>query len=183
MENLNFCVSSTSIDENTGSARILIDGHMTVPNECDDPIVELFRPVRMKYKDEIFFIVMVRHKEDGIVCTLFPSNTRNRPLSEFLSTAISVLEGDINSQGMILDYIKVLETYFADKDGLQAYLDRLKKAESVDEEKRVALYASCNSLIKEFVAKIGLTMPSRKALEAKIKKATQKKRTAQKPAG
>lgn len=175
MENTNFCVSSTSIDENTGSARILIDGQMTVPNECDDPIVELFRPVRMKYKEEMFFIVTVKHKEDSIVCTLFPSNTRNRPLDEFLATSISVLEGDINSQGMILDYIKILETYFNDKDGLDAYLKRLKTAETADEEKRMSLYVSCNTLIKEFVTKIGLTMPSRKKVVKPQKTKAQKR--------
>ena len=50
-------ISSTSIDENTGIARIIIEGNITVPHECDNPVIELFRPIRAIYVKEMFFTI------------------------------------------------------------------------------------------------------------------------------
>ena len=155
-----FLISSTSIDECTGTAKLTIEGNIIVPDKCDNPIIELFRPVRNKYKEEIFFVVTTIYKKGSIVCCLFPSNTRNRPIDEFLKTATSVLEGDDNNKGMMLDYVDILEAFFTEKDGLSTYLATLKKAEQADESKKYALYTSCNEIIKTFVTKHGLKMPS-----------------------
>lgn len=170
-----FLISSTSIDEFTGNAQIIIEGQLIVPDKCDNPIIELFRPVRNKYREEMFFVVTTIYKEGSIICCLFPSNTRGRKLEEFLKTANAVLEGDSENKGMILDYVDILERFFEDKDGLDAYLATLKKAETADESKKYALYAHCNEQIKTFVNKIGLTMPSFKK-PAKPKKTKAQKR-------
>ena len=160
MEKNGLLISSTSIDECSGTAKLVIEGNIIVPDKCDNPIIELFRPVRNKYRHELFFVVTTIYKKDNITCCLFPSNTRNRPIDEFLKTAASVLEGDDNNKGMVLDYVDILEAFFTEKDGLNTYLATLKKAEQAEESKKYALYSSCNEIIKNFVTKHGLKMPS-----------------------
>lgn len=169
----NFNISSTSIDENLGTARIIIEGNIPAPRECDDPIVELFRPIRNKYRKRIFFTILTKHTDKIVVCDLVASNSRQRTIEEFLCVAINTLEGGADDgKGVLADYVQVLEQFFKDKDGLSAYLAAVEKAKKLQNGAAATVYAACNDGIKKFVNKIGLTMPSLK----KTKKTKAQKR-------
>ena len=158
MQELN--VSSIAIDENTGIAKIIIDGTLPVPNECDDPIVELFRPIRAKHKEKMFFVISVYHRPDDIVCTILPSNRRNRPQPEFLKIAITLLK-----ERILNDYETLLELFFTEKSGLKRYLENIEKGS----------FEKADNDIKKFVNDVGLEMPSLKKIEKKPKTKAQKR--------
>ena len=182
MEN-NLFISSISYDETTGIARIIIDGHISVPGNCDDPIVELFRPIREKYFGEMVFTIMVKTKNDLTICEITPSNRRNRPLEEFFAVAIKTFEGDTNSNGLIAEYRSLLEKYFSDENGLKAYMGIIGKINKTNEEaNKAAICNEANESIKNFVAKNGLIMPSRKKKLAPPKPAKPRKTRAEKRA-
>ncbi|MBQ3353095.1 hypothetical protein IJG89_01985 [Candidatus Saccharibacteria bacterium] len=149
-------VAATSIDENIGEARVVIEGGtITVPSNTDDPIVELFRPIRAENMDELLFVILVHRAADGrTICSLIPSNKRGRPAEELAAVASKLLKGE---DGVVEKYKKILELYFTSPDGLETYI---KAAQKGDLE-------GCNASIKSFVASRGLKMPSLKKTRAK----------------
>ncbi len=155
-------ISSTSTDDNTGSGRLVIEGQLTVPNECDDPIVELFRPIRATQKDKMFFVVYTNRQEHSITCTLYPSNHKNRPEEVFIKDALGCLKGE---SGILANYKTILELFFTEKTGLELWKKALEKKD----------YNKCNEIIKKFVIDVGLTMPSRKKLPKPKKTKAQKR--------
>ncbi|MBR2753857.1 hypothetical protein IKD82_01710 [Candidatus Saccharibacteria bacterium] len=171
-------ISSTSIDENTGIARIIIEGNITVPHECDNPVIELFRPIRAIYVKEMFFTILFKATPDTIIVTIMPSNRHDRPINEFLSTAIELLEGSDRYPGVIRGYVNMLNDYFCKPAGLQAYLEKIKAIEEADESMKSARIQALNNSIKDFVAEEGLIMPSFKKLPRPKKTKAEKKAAA-----
>lgn len=172
-------ISSISINEKTGTARLIIEGYIPTTDKCDDPIVELFRPIRNKYQKLMHFIILVKHTDDAVICDLYASNKRGRTVEQFVSTAVATLEGGVTGKGIVADYANVLEQYFEDTDGLEKYLANIAKAVKLENGKAAAIYAECDSDVKTFVTKLGLTMPSIKALtnpKPKPKKTKEEKR-------
>ncbi|MBO7718432.1 hypothetical protein J6S37_02995 [Candidatus Saccharibacteria bacterium] len=178
----NYFISSISVEEKLGSARITIEGNIPVPNGCDDPLVELFRPVRLKYFDSnnpdsekkddgIFFTILTNHKENSVVCTLIPSNRRGRTIQVFLSIANKALKGGDGRSGIIADYQMIIEKFFCDSEGLSLYLDATERIEKASEEMKADLCNACDEITKRFVKKNGLKMPSRKKKARKKTKA------------
>lgn len=144
-------ISSTSIDENDGSARIIIEGGtITVPANCDDPIVELFRPIRAENLDKLLFVILTRHYADRIVCTIIPSNKRDRPQEELVAIATKLLKGSSENEGIIKRFETILELYFSEPNGLETYLQSVKDGD----------FENCDESIKSFVADLGMKMPS-----------------------
>lgn len=158
MQELN--ILSTSIDENTGIASIIIEGTIIVPKECDNPIIEIFRPVRLKYSKEMLFTILVTVKNGSISSTIIPSNRRARKIDEFLATAIEILEGNDKYPGMIREYTEILEKYFVSEKGLKTYIKLAEEVEKADNSQKSAKIKKCNDSIKNFVAGEGLIMPS-----------------------
>ena len=158
----NFFISSTSIDETQGSGRLVVEGQLVVPKECDDPIVELFRPIRAAQKDKMLFTVLVNRQVDSTSYTIYPSNHKDKAPDIFVKDALKCLKGD---GGILSNYKALLELYFSEKTGLETYLKYLKQKE----------YDKCNESIKKFVADIGLTMPSLKPVEKPKKTKAQKR--------
>ena len=150
-------ISSTSVDENTGIARIIIEGTIKVPKECDDPIIELFRPIRLIVAEDMLFTVLAKTTNDSIIINLIPSNRRNRKIKEFLSVAIEVLEGSEKYPGVVREYTKLLNNYFEKANGLKRYLEIIEKD---SDELLPSTIKAANDSIKMFVAEEGLTMPS-----------------------
>ncbi len=146
----NLYISSTSIDDNTGTGRLVIEGQLTVPNGCDDPIVELFRPIRATQKDEMLFIVLLGRKENTITASLVPSNHKNRENDVFIKDALKCLKGCPKNAGILDNYRAILELFFSEKTGLETWKKALEKGD----------YSKCNEIIKSFVTDVGLTMPS-----------------------
>lgn len=170
-------ISSVSLDEKSGSVRIIIDGEIPVHHGADDPIVELFRPIRLKYRDEVFFTILTYHRNGCVLCDLIPSNRRDRTVEELLRVSLIALKGDSQNPGVLVEYQKILEKYFFDEDGmgtylsLSAYLDEVN--EDTDEYRMTC--QQINNGIKEFVKNNGLTMPSLKKVK-KPKKTKAEKR-------
>lgn len=158
-------VSSTTIDENTGEAIVTIEGEINLKKGCDDPVVELFRPIRVQHIDTMLFVITVTRHTDNIVCKIFPSNRRRRPQEEFLKVANELLLGNKDEEGIVDEYRTILELYFTEKEGLDSYLKSSKKGDA----------ERCNDEIKKFVKDIGMKMPSRKK-PAKPKKTKAQKR-------
>lgn len=158
MQELN--ILSTSIDENTGIASIIIEGTIKVPKESDNPIVELFRPIRLKYSEDMLFSILVTMKNGSIIATIIPSNRRARKIDEFLATAIEILEGNDKYPGMIREYTEILEDYFLLETGLETYIKLAKEVESADNLTKSAKIKLINDSIKAFVVEEGLIMPS-----------------------
>ena len=158
MQELN--ILSTSIDENTGIASIIIEGTIKIPKECDNPIVELFRPIRLKYSKEMLFTILILARNGSISSTIIPSNRRARKIDEFLATAIEILEGNNKYPGMIREYTEILEKYFISEKGLKTYIKLAEEAEKADNSTKSAKIKKCNESIKSFVAEEGLIMPS-----------------------
>lgn len=158
MQELN--ILSTSIDENTGIASIIIEGTIKVPKECDNPIVELFRPIRLKYSEDMLFTILVTVKTGAVTATIIPSNRRARKIEEFLATAIGILEGNDKYPGMIREYTEILEKYLVSEKGLKTYVKLAEEAEKADNSTKSAKIKKCNDSIKSFVAGEGLIMPS-----------------------
>ncbi|MBR3139122.1 hypothetical protein IKG38_03920 [Candidatus Saccharibacteria bacterium] len=158
-------ISSTCIDENTGEGRLVIEGQLTVPNKCDDPIVELFRPIRKNQEDEMLYIVTLSRHESTITCSLVPSNHKEKEFEVFLKDALKVLKGDSKSAGILDNYKAMLELFFTEKTGLEQWKKALDKGD----------FAKCNEIIKTFVADLGFTMPSMHQPEKQKKTKEQKK--------
>ncbi len=164
-------ISSISTDEISGTGRIVIEGQLTVPNECDDPIVELFRPIRYKQKDKMLFVVLTDRQESSITCTLIASNHKSRPNDVFLKDAIKCLKGgDSENSGILADYTAILELFFTEKSGLKLWEKALQRQD----------YQKCNEIIKNFVSHIGYEMPSRKKPEKKKKSKAEKRASSEK---
>ena len=165
-------ISSISYKENLGTAELVIEGEIPVSDEFDDPIVELFRPIREKHKKDILFAILVFHKQDEntTVCKLVPSNRRNRDESTLLDIANSALKGE---DGIIAEYRQILEAFFSDEKGLNSFVAKVKAAEEAKETNKTALYDECNNTIKDFVEYYGLKMPS---LKPKAKKTRAQKK-------
>lgn len=163
---------SVTFDEDTGNARIIIEGYIPSSAEADDPIVEIFRPIRHNQK-EIHVTIIVYRDRDSVTCTLLPSNSRERPQDEFLKVAKRALKGDTRSGGIISQYLELLDKFFQDEEGLQLYLSKIEQIkETNDGPARTVVCNECNQSIKKFVEKCGLTMPSFK----KVKKTKEQKR-------
>jgi len=150
-------VSSVSFDEKTGTARVIIDGAIPASGKYDDPIVELFRPIREKHINEIRFVILADHDNDRVICTIIPSNCRERDEKTLLSVAKTALQGDF---GILNEYRQILEKFFVDPDGLDLYLAKLQEAGKVDTTRKSELRNECNDCIKAFAEKNGLKMPS-----------------------
>ena len=157
-----YFIASTSIDETQGSARIIIEGHIPAPADYDNPVVELFRPIREKYRKEIFFAIIVSTKNEETVCTLYPSNKRGREISEFIAVALKTLKGDSTSGGILADYTRILNEYISDPEGLETYL-KLAKSQR---------WSETDKATKSFISEHGFVMPS---LKKKKKTKSQKK--------
>ena len=165
-------ISSISLNEKTGSVRIIIDGEIPVHQGVDDPIVELFRPIRLKYRDEVFFTILTYHRKGCVFCDIIPSNRRDRKVEELLRVSLVALKGDSQNSGVLIEYQKILEKYFFEEDGMETYLSLSTYLDEVDEdtdEYRITCQL-INDSIKEFVVNNGLTMPS-------LKKAKKPKKT------
>ncbi len=173
-------IASTTIDENTGNALIYIDGVIAVPKECDDPIVELFRPIRLKYAQDMLFSTYTIKRIDSVIFAINASNGRNRPLEEFLSIATEILEGSERYPGMIREYTEILDHYFSKPTGLEMYLKLAQEVEEANSLTKAAKIKACNDSIKKFVAEQGLVMPSFKM--PRVRKEPKGKKEPKKPA-
>ena len=163
-------VFSSSFDEASASAHVTIEGQIPTPGECDDPIVELFRPIRYQVVQDVFFTIIVKHEKDRITCTILPSNRRNRTPEELMKVTKKALLGSGEEKGVLTQYIDILENFFRDDEGLKAFLDKAKQAAQADGSERSSLCAECNEIIKIFVRKNNLEMPSLRARKAEILK-------------
>lgn len=152
-------ISSESLDRNTGSVKIIIEGTLAVPRNCDDPIVELFRPIRATLKKDMLYTILVTRQCDTISCTLYPSNNNGQDQETFIQDSLKYLPG------ALADYETILNLYFQEKTGLETFRKLVDKGD----------YAKANESIKNFTAEIGLVMPSLKPKE-KIKKTKAQKR-------
>lgn len=163
-------VSARSFDEAMATAHVTIDGQIPTPGECDDPIVELFRPIRYQCVNDVFFTIIVTHKTDCIACTIIPSNRRNRSPKELMDVTRKVLMGDSGHKGVLAEYIDILEKFFRDDEGLKLFLEKAEEATRAEGAERSSLCIECNEIIKMFVRKNNLEMPSlRKRKEALLK--------------
>ncbi len=152
-------ISSTSVDNTEGSARIIIEGRIPSPRQCDDPVVEIFRAIRAKHKDNVLFSVIVARKDDCVICSIYPSNNDSLPTGTFVKRATDILPR------VVCEYEKALIAFFEDESGLDLYR---KNTEG-------ELWAKANEDIKLFVKKMGLEMPSRKKMLEALRKAQEKK--------
>ena len=167
-------VFSSSFDEASASAHVTIEGQIPTPGECDDPIVELFRPIRYQVMQDVFFTIIVTHKTDYITCTILPSNRRNRTPEELIKVTKKALLGNAEEKGVLWQYINILEKFFRDEEGLKAFLEKAEQVSKADERERSSLCNECNEIIKVFVRKNDLEMPSLKARKADILKRQRK---------
>ena len=164
-------ISSISIDEKTSSAKLVFEfeGDFPVLSECDDPFVELFRPIRVKYGKNVMFTILVNHSADATICTLLPSNTEGHSLDELSEMAIIALKGDTKDAGIISEYRYILERFFDDPDGLKLYLEKIEQIESSIGASKTVLCNEVGKNLKTFVAKEGFEMPSLKPKDKKKK--------------
>ncbi|MBQ6414218.1 hypothetical protein IJI28_01155 [Candidatus Saccharibacteria bacterium] len=163
-------VSAWSFDELNANAHITIDGQIPTPGECDDPVVELFRPIRYQCVNDVFFTIIVTHKTDCIACTIIPSNRRNRAQEELNRVTKKALLGDSSHKGVLTQYIDILEKFFRDDEGLKLFLEKAEEVTRAEGAERSSLCIECNEIIKMFVRKNNLEMPSlRKRKEALLK--------------
>ena len=164
-------ISSISIDEKTGSARLVFEfeGDFPSSTECDDPFVELFRPVRVKYGKDVMFTILVNHGADSTVCTLLPSNNNGHSLDELKEMATIALKGDTENAGIISEYRYILERFFESSDGLNLYLEKIEQIKDSIGANKTVLINEVGKNIKAFVAKAGFEMPSLKTQKAKKK--------------
>ena len=160
-------VSSSSFEGSTGIAKIIIDGQIPVPKDFDDPIVELFRPIRAFCAEDVFFTILVNHKETSINCTILPSNQKNLKPDELVKAAKKAMLGSRANEGILGKYLEILEAFFRDEEGLKLFLERVEQAEqSTGELERTKIVREGNHVIKAFVHKNNLEMPSLKKKEA-----------------
>ena len=155
----NVTISSISTDCEHGSATIMIRGNIPVPKDVSDPLVEIFRPLKVPHMEEILFTIFARHEADSIKLTIYPSNNNNN--KKWCDEAIAALEGSSENAGLINEFSDLLEKYFNDPDGLELYLKNIQAIEANLEE-RDTLSKKCDEDTKKFVAKQGLKMPSLK---------------------
>ncbi|MBR3122250.1 hypothetical protein IKF28_02270 [Candidatus Saccharibacteria bacterium] len=154
---MDILISSTSVDEKTGTAQIVIEGEFPTQKECDDPLVEIFRSVRKNYK-EIFFIILTTHGSDNkTMCVLYPSNKHNRCLNDLLEVALKTLRGDDKKDGLLSEYAKALEAFFDEDNGYKTYLEDIRKANETSN-----MANECNDHIKAFIKNYGLEVASMK---------------------
>lgn len=163
-------VFSSSFDEASASAHVTIEGQIPTPGECDDPIVELFRPIRYQVVQDVFFTIIVTHKKEYITCTILPSNRRNRTPEELAKVTKRALLGSGNEKGVLSQYIDVLENFFRDDEGLKAFLDKAEQITQANDSEHSSLCTECNEIIKSFVRKNNMEMPSLKVRKAEILK-------------
>ena len=159
-----FQISSISIDEKTGSAKLIFEFNDSFPvsSECDDPFVELFRPIRVKYGKNIMFTILVNHGTDATICTLLPSNNNGHSLEDLKEMATTALKGDTKDAGIISEYRYILERFFESSDGLDLYLEKIEQIEDSVGASRTVLCNEVDKNIKSFVTKEGFEMPSLK---------------------
>ena len=157
-------ISSVSIDEMTGSAKIVFEFEDDVPvlAECDDPFVELFRPIRVKYSKNVMYTILVNHTADSTICTLLPSNNNGHSLSILSEMGSSALKGDTEKAGIISEYKYILERFFADPKGLTVYREKIEQASISIGGNKTVLCNEVSKIIKDFVAREGFEMPSLK---------------------
>ena len=163
-------VSAWSFDEAMATAHVTIDGQIPTPGECDDPVVELFRPIRYQCVNDIFFTIIVTHKTDCIACTIIPSNRRNRTQEELNRVTKKALMGENGNKGVLAQYIEILEKFFRDDEGLKLFLDKAEETTRAEGAERSSLCVECNEIIKMFVRKNNLEMPSLRERKAAILK-------------
>ena len=152
-------ISSESLDRNTGSVKIIIEGNLAVPRDCDDPLVELFRPIRATVKNKLLYTILVTRQCDTISCTLYPSNNNGIEKERFVQESLEYLPE------LLSDYETILALFFQEKTGLETFKKLRDKGD----------FAKANESIKKFIADIGLAMPSLKPKE-KVKKTNAQKR-------
>ena len=162
MSSSSISVSSGSFDEKSALIRITIEGRIPLPRGCDDPIVELFRPIRNQFTEDVFLVILVTRKEDCVICEILPSNRRNRTKKDLIEVTKKVLLDETEGKGVLQQYINILEEFFQDKNGLEAYLEKVKQITQADEKKRPVLCSECSDIIKEFAAGRNLEIPSLK---------------------
>ena len=164
-----FQISSISIDEKTGSAKLIFefDDSFPVSSECDDPFVELFRPIRVKYGKDIMFTILVNHGTDATICTLLPSNNNGHSLEDLKEMATTALKGDTKDAGIISEYRYILERFFESSDGLELYLEKIEQIKDSIGANKTVLINEVGENIKAFVAKAGFEMPSLKSKNKK----------------
>lgn len=156
----NCFITSKSVNNTTGSGRLIIEGDIPVPREFDDPVVELFRPIRAMHEKQLFFAILTARKDEStIVCTFVPSNHENLENEELLRRASAILPV------LIDEYETVLNLFFNEETGLKTYLSNVSNGE----------FAKSNEAIKEFVRTLGLEMPSIQKKLAKIIEENKKK--------
>ena len=163
-------VFSSSFDEATASAHVTIEGQIPTPGECDDPIVELFRPIRYQVVQDVFFTIIVTHEKDRIACTILPSNRRNRTPEELAKVTRKALLGTAGQEGVLAKYVHILEQFFQDEEGLKLFLEKAEQIIHADDTEKASLTTECNELIKMFVRKNNLEMPSIRVRKAEILK-------------
>ena len=165
----NVRVFSKSFDKASASAHVTIEGQIPTPGECDDPVVELFRPIRYQCVQDVFFTILVYHETDKIKCTILPSNRRNRTPKELTEVTQKAIEGDGDEDGILSQYVEILEKFFRDDNGLKLFLEKttlVTRSESIAEESKYCKEA--NKVIKDFVRNNNLEMPSIKARKREI---------------
>lgn len=167
----NVRVSSTSFDEKSASAHVKIEGQIPTPYECDDPVVELFRPIRYQCVQDVFFIILVKHEADEIKCTILPSNRRKRTPEELTEATEKSINGDGENEGVLAKYTEILEKFFRDDEGLKLFLEKTTLVEQAESNVKKSQYSEeANEAIKAFVRKNNLEMPSLKARKKEIMK-------------
>ena len=159
-------ISSISINMD-GTVVITIEGAFPAPSECDDPLVELFRPIRVKYSKDVMYSILANHQAECTVCTLLPSNNDGHTLEEFKKMAITALKGDTDNAGILSEYRDILEKYFQDPKGLNLYLEKINQIPKLSGAAKTILCNGINNDIKEFVTKNGFIMPSLKQSKKK----------------
>ncbi len=157
---MEFFVSSKSIDGNTGTGSISIEGNFPIPKGFDDPLIELFRPIRAKYKESVLFTISVTRREESILCTMYPSNMQGYNQDEFFKMATKLLP-------IIIDeYEEILDKFFEEDSGIGKFIDNAKNKDSVKN----------SDDLKKFVEGLGMKMPSiQKELRQLEKKNREKK--------
>ena len=154
-------IVSKSVNEETGSGEILIEGDFPVPKRFDDPIVELFRPIRAKYRDLVLFTIYVVRGKGQIKCVLYPSNMKKFSSENFFNTATNLL------RYMIIDeYEALLDLFFEEESGVGLFNENIKNND----------FAKCGEDIESFIRKAGYEMPSIKEELKKIEEANKKTR-------
>ncbi len=154
---MEFLISSKSFDETNGTGKIIMEGVLPIPKGFDEPIVELFRPIRAK--ENILYTIVVIRKEECIICTFYPSCFEQKPGKDFFETATRLL------RKIVEEYEALLGLFFEKEEGLTKFLANVENDD----------FVKANEDIKAFVKSVGFEMPSIKKRLKEIEKEANKK--------